>query len=241
MLLALIFILFAITMPTGPLTPDPPLINDTNVTVAVGESQRVAIGRGNDSIGHNYYITDGETSEYALLIRGKTDTDPGCKPGGCAYENYVEIQGLKPGTFEFVVQYCFRTSLEECETDGKEPVTYTVTVVDEATGPSGPDVKVEVRVGEVSTVSIGGGNASIGDSFHIVEGEDSPNFTLDRHSKNTNPGCAPGGCHTNYYVNVTGVQPGTSEFVVQYCYRSAPPNCETQGKKPLTYRVVVTE
>lgn len=127
--MSLIYLLMLLLGALGlPSTDAPDPVHATDVEVMVGQSETVTLGPGNDSIGHGYYIVDGEDNPYATLEMGGTDVDPLCEPGGCNYTHYVEVTGIAPGSFEFTVQYCFRSDPTNCDTDGEAPVTYTVTV-----------------------------------------------------------------------------------------------------------------
>ena len=108
--------------------PKPTPSNSTDVRVAVGDTERVVLGGVNPSVGDNYYIADGADSPYATIEEGHGDCPTDTPPGGCNFPVWADVTGRKEGTFTFTVQYCFRTKLENCDTQGKKPVTYTVTV-----------------------------------------------------------------------------------------------------------------
>ena len=127
-LLALLLLLLGLLQ--GQTIEEFPDGRETEITVSVGETVEVHLGDGNDSIGHNYFIVDGEHSEFAKVEIGETDSAPGCQPGGCYFDYYLAITGQKPGTFDVVTQYCSRSTLENCDTLGEVPVVYTITVVE---------------------------------------------------------------------------------------------------------------
>lgn len=127
LLLALLF--GVVPQPPAPEpAPKPTPSNSTDVHVAVGETERVVLGGVNPSVGDNYYITAGADSPYATIKEGHGSCPTDTPPGGCNFPVWADVTGRKEGTFTFTVQYCFRTKLENCDTQDKEPVTYTVTV-----------------------------------------------------------------------------------------------------------------
>nr|WP_108870752.1 hypothetical protein [Tessaracoccus timonensis] len=109
--------------------PQPTPSSPTDLQIAVGDTERVVLGEVNPSVGDNYYITDGVDSPYATIKEGHGDCPTDTPPGGCTYPVWADMTGQKEGTFTFTVQYCFRTKLENCDTQGKEPVVYTVKVM----------------------------------------------------------------------------------------------------------------
>lgn len=48
--------------------------------------------------------------------------------GSARYPTFADVTGHQEGTFTFSVQYCLRTTLENCDKQGKERVVYTVMV-----------------------------------------------------------------------------------------------------------------
>ena len=57
----------------------------------------------------------------------QTNVDIGL--GSARYPTCADVTGHQEGTFTFSVQYCLRTTLENCDKQGKERVVYTVKVI----------------------------------------------------------------------------------------------------------------
>ncbi|WP_297742790.1 hypothetical protein [uncultured Tessaracoccus sp.] len=128
-IIAMLFALLFGIIPEGPAPdPVPPRTHSTDVHIAVGETTRVVLGQSNPSIGDSYYITDGADSPLATIKEGHDGCPDDSLDGGCSFPVYADVTGRKEGTFTFTVQYCLRTTLENCDAQGKEPVVYTVTV-----------------------------------------------------------------------------------------------------------------
>ncbi len=110
-------------------SPGPVPMGVTEVVTPVGTPLRVTVGKANPSIGDNYFLVDDRSGDTATLTMDKGRIDKGCAPGGCSQDVYVDIDPKREGTFTFKVQYCLRSTLEQCDKAGREPVSYNVTVL----------------------------------------------------------------------------------------------------------------
>jgi hypothetical protein len=114
-------------------------------------------------------------------------------------------------------------------------------------GPSTVEVQVgdgsaRVKRGDVLRVDLGEVNASIGDSWYLVEKPDPA--ILDEGERDYDTDCDEPGCGGRMAWLFTARGPGTTTLVFRYCYRSRPDNCEPQPDRgpdqPVNLAVTVT-
>lgn len=126
-----------ITMPLPPVVVDPPppeptpvvvTPSDTPVRVVAGTSERIRLGVGNPSIGDGYALADGGDATTVIARVESENTNPGCEPGGCTYDYFLVLNGVRPGTTSVTTQYCFRSAPPSCDDKGVAAVTWTVKV-----------------------------------------------------------------------------------------------------------------
>lgn len=96
---------------------------------------------------------------------------------------------------------------------------------------------IALRKGEKATITDDSYSPGIGDSWTIVGEPDAKVAIL---SSSDLRDCDQPGCTGELDHVVTATGPGTTAITFQYCYRSAPPDCQPKPGEAVPAPVVVT-
>jgi predicted secreted protein len=101
---------------------------------------------------------------------------------------------------------------------------------------------VQVPRGDTLRVDLGKYNASIGDSWHLIEAPEPA--VLSEGDQEYDADCDAPGCGGRLMWDYIARGPGTTTLVFRYCYRSKPDNCQAQPdrgpEQPVKLTVTVT-
>jgi len=104
------------------------------------------------------------------------------------------------------------------------------------------DGAAQVRRGDTLRVDLGMANASIGDSWYLIEKPDPA--ILSEGERDFEADCDAPGCGGRLAWRFAARGRGTTALVFRYCYRSQPESCQPQPDRgpdqPVTLTVTVT-